>query len=85
MQVIRAAEKRVRRVCYRHMAGGAVQDVEDEMPIAILLIGDERAAGRRIPMDADRRHVDAVSPEPLYVERAKIVVADAADHATRLA
>jgi hypothetical protein len=55
------------------------------MPVAILLIGDESAARRRVPMDADGRHVDAVSAEPLYVERAKIVVAHAADHAARLA
>jgi hypothetical protein len=36
-------------------------------------------------MDADRRDVNAVSAEPLDVEHAKIVVADAADHAARLA
>ena len=66
-------------------AGGAVADVEDEMPAGVGPVGDEGRAGGVPLVNRDRRHVGAQRPQPLDVQPAEIVVADGADEAGRLA
>ena len=61
-----------------------MQDVEDEVAVAAFLVGHEGASGRRVGMDRDRRNVDPVGAQPLEIDQAEIVVADAADHAAGL-
>ena len=62
---------------FRHVkvAGGAVADVEDKIPCAILAIPDEGAAGRAFAVDVDRAGVDAIIFQPADVHAAEIVVA----------
>ena len=65
----------------RRVEGGSsrVGDVEDEVAPAVCPIGDEGAARRRAGHPPDRAHLHPAGLQPVEVERAEIVGADAAD------
>ena len=86
MQVVGAASiRRVGGFGRAGGAGGAVADVVDEVAGAVGAVADEGAAGGKLGVDGDGRDVDAVAGEPVEVDAAEIVVADAGDHAAGLA
>ena len=85
MQVVGALDQCVGRRGRGDRPAGAVPDVVDEVARAVGAIADEGAAGRAIRIDGDGRDVRPVAPQPLDVEAAEVVVADAADQAAGLA
>ena len=66
------------------LAARAVLDVEDEVPLSALAVADEGAPCRVAGKHFDRAHIDAVTSQPLEVDQAEIVFADAADDAAGL-
>ena len=85
MQVVRRGDQALGGLGRAGRAGGAVADVEDEVAGPVGAVTDEGAAGRQLGMDGDGGGVDAVAGQPVEVDAAEVVGADAADHPARLA
>jgi hypothetical protein len=85
VHVIGAVDQRLGARRRADQTAGAVLDVEDEVPLAIAAVAHEGAAGHSVRRPLDRRDVGAVCAQALDVERAEVVVPDAAHDPAGLA
>ena len=69
---------------WRQLAGGAIDDIEDKIPVARCLVGDKRTSGHGIRQERNRAGIDPVQFQAVNIHPAKIIASDTGDDSARM-